>query len=94
LQRALRAQASSAQPTVNPFKDKTVVFTGALTLFTREQAEGLVAQAGGHASGSVSRNTHYLVVGEKAGSKRKKAEELGVPILTEAEFKTMLEGAK
>jgi hypothetical protein len=74
------------------FKDMTFVFTGALTLFTREQAEALVEQAGGKASGSVSKNTSYLVAGDKAGSKLTKANSLGVPVLTEQQFQSLLEG--
>ncbi|MES2462449.1 MAG: BRCT domain-containing protein [Armatimonadota bacterium] len=74
------------------FKDMTFVFTGALTLFTREQAEALVEQGGGKASGSVSKNTSYLVAGDKAGSKLTKANSLGVPVLTEQQFQSMLEG--
>jgi hypothetical protein len=73
------------------FKGQNFVFTGALTIFTREQAEALVAQGGGKASGSVSRNTTYLVAGDKAGSKLTKARELGVPVITEAQFQAMLE---
>ncbi|MBC8104835.1 MAG: hypothetical protein H7Z41_19850 [Cytophagales bacterium] len=76
----------------NRFKDMTFVFTGALTLFTREQAEAMVEQAGGKASGSVSKNTTYLVAGDKAGSKLTKANSLGVPVLTETQFQAMLEG--
>ncbi len=75
----------------NRFKGQTFVFTGALTLFTREQAEALVMQGGGKASGSVSRTTTYLVAGDKAGSKLTKARELGVSVLTEAQFQAMLE---
>lgn len=82
--------ASSADP--NLLAGKTLVFTGALTLFTREQAEDLVTQYGGTASGSVSKNTTYLVAGDKAGSKLAKAQSLGVAVLTEAQFKAMLEG--
>ena len=74
------------------FKNMTFVFTGALTLFTREQAEAMVEQAGGKASGSVSKNTTYLVAGDKAGSKLTKANSLGVPVLTEQQFQNMLEG--
>ncbi len=73
------------------FKGQTFVFTGALTLFTREQAEALVMQGGGKASGSVSRTTTYLVAGDKAGSKLTKARELGVSVLTEIQFQAMLE---
>lgn len=71
----------------------TFVFTGALLLFTREQAETLVAQNGGKSSGSVSRTVTYLVAGDKAGSKLAKAQQLGVPVLTEAQFQAMIEGA-
>ena len=74
------------------FKGETWVFTGALTLFTREQAEAIVAQNGGKTSGSVSKNTTCVVAGDKAGSKLKKAKELGVRVLTEAEFQAILEG--
>jgi hypothetical protein len=73
------------------FKGMNFVFTGALTIFTREQAEALVAQGGGKASGSVSKNTSYLVAGDKAGSKLTKANDLGVPVLTEEQFQKMLE---
>ncbi len=80
--------------TVDPtcFAGKTFVFTGALTLFTRDQAEGLVQARGGTATGSVSKNTTYLVAGDKAGSKLAKAQQLGVAVLTEAQFQAMLEG--
>ncbi len=74
------------------FKGQTFVFTGALTIFTREQAEALVMQGGGKASGSVSRNTTYLVAGDKAGSKLTKAHEMGVTVLTETQFQEMLKG--
>ncbi len=73
-----------------PFAGKTFVFTGALTLFTREEAEESVKALGGKASGSVSAKTSYVVAGADAGSKLKKAESLGVPVLTEEQFKGML----
>lgn len=73
------------------FKGQTFVFTGALTLFTREQAEALVVQGGGKASGSVSRTTTYVVAGDKAGSKLAKARDLGIRVLTEQQFQNMLE---
>jgi hypothetical protein len=74
------------------FDGMTFVFTGALTRFTREEAEALVARAGGRAAGSVSRATTYLVTGERAGSKLARARELGVPVLTEDQFLAMLAG--
>jgi DNA ligase (NAD+) len=59
-------------------------------LFTRDEAEELVKSHGGKASGSVSAKTTYVVAGEDAGSKLKKANELGVKVLTEKQFKDML----
>jgi DNA ligase (NAD+) len=73
-----------------PFAGMNFVFTGALSLFTREEAEEKVKSLGGKASGSVSSKTTYLVAGEAAGSKLKKAQDLGVKILTERQFKDML----
>jgi hypothetical protein len=74
------------------FAGKTFVFTGALTRFTREEAEQMAERAGGRSAGSVSRQTSYLVAGERAGSKLARARELGIPVLTEEEFLAMLEG--
>jgi NAD-dependent DNA ligase len=87
--------ATSVGTTVSAdrFKDQTWVFTGALTLFTREQAEAVIEKGGGIAAGSVSKNTDFLVAGERAGSKLEKARSLGVPVLTESEFKAILDGA-
>jgi DNA ligase (NAD+) len=72
------------------FADKTFVFTGALERRSREEAGELVKQHGGKVSGSVSKNTDYVVVGADAGSKYDKAKELGVPVLTEAEFEKLI----
>jgi DNA ligase (NAD+) len=68
---------------------KTFVFTGELSV-PREEAEELVKAAGGKTSGSVSAKTGFVVAGEAAGSKLKKAQALGVPVLTEAEFRSLL----
>lgn len=70
----------------NVLEGKTLVFTGELKTMTRNEAELLAKKFGGKTSGSVSQKTAYVVAGEAAGSKFKKAQELGVPILTEEEF--------
>jgi len=69
---------------------KSVVVTGTLTRFSRDEIHRLIEQEGGKASGSVSARTSYLVAGEAAGSKLEKAKSLGVPVLTEEEFLAML----
>lgn len=74
----------------NIFAQKTFVFTGRLVHLERTQAQNLVESLGGKASSSVSKNTSYVVCGEKAGSKEKKAKELNIPILSEQEFLDML----
>ena len=73
------------------FEGMTFVLTGALERFTRDEASALIEDHGGKASGSVSKKTTYVVAGENAGSKLKKANELGIPVLTEDEFAQMLE---
>ena len=73
------------------FQGMTFVLTGTLEQFTRDQAAALIEARGGKASGSVSKKTTYVVAGENAGSKLRRANELGVPVLTEAEFAEMLE---
>ncbi len=70
---------------------KTFVLTGTLEHFKREEAADLIKQRGGKVTGSVSKNTDYVVAGDKAGSKKNKAEKLGIPLLSEDEFKAMLE---
>ena len=70
----------------------TVVVTGSLVDFSRDSAREAILARGGKAAGSVSKNTDYVVVGENAGSKADKAEQLGVPVLDEDGFKALLEG--
>ena len=72
------------------FAGKTFVLTGSLSKFTREEATEKIELFGGKASGSVSKKTSYVVVGENAGSKERKARELGIPILSEDEFLSMI----
>ena len=73
------------------FAGMTFVLTGALTKFTRDEATEKIELFGGKAAGSVSKKTTYVVVGENAGSKEKKARELGIPILSEDDFLAMIE---
>ncbi|MCB1195729.1 NAD-dependent DNA ligase LigA [bacterium] len=74
----------------NLFFKKTVVLTGTLQNFTREEAAKHIRERGGYVSSAVSKSTHLIVAGEKAGSKIDKAREFGVPILTEEQFIEML----
>ncbi|MBQ3251812.1 MAG: NAD-dependent DNA ligase LigA [Oscillospiraceae bacterium] len=73
------------------FAGMTFVLTGALTMFTRDEATEKIELYGGKASGSVSKKTTYVVVGENAGSKERKARELGIPILSEQDFLDMIQ---
>ena len=72
------------------FAGMTFVLTGALSKFTRDEATAQIENFGGKASGSVSKKTTYVVVGENAGSKERKARELGIPILSEDDFLEMI----
>lgn len=82
---------SQKKVTDNRFAGMTFVLTGALSRFTREEATEQIENFGGKASGSVSKKTTYVVVGENAGSKERKARELGIPVLTEEEFCEMIQ---
>lgn len=72
------------------FEGKTFVLTGTLENYSREQASEIIEKFGGKTSGTVSKKTSYVIAGEEAGSKLKKAQELGITILTEAEFNEMI----
>lgn len=73
------------------FSGKTFVLTGVLTRFTRDEATERIELFGGKVSGSVSKKTSYVVIGENAGSKERKARELEIPLLTEEQFLEMLQ---
>ena len=77
--------------TDNRFAGKTFVLTGALTKFTRDEATEKIELLGCKAAGSVSKKTSFVVVGENAGSKERKARELGIPILSEDDFLAMIQ---
>ena len=74
----------------NRFEGKTFVLTGSLEEFTRNEASEMIEKFGGKTSGTVSKKTDYVLAGESAGSKLTKAQNLGVTVITEAEFKEMI----
>ena len=78
------------EPRTDKLAGKTIVVTGTLPSMSRAEAEGLIVKNGGKASGSVSKKTSYVLAGDAAGSKLTKAQALGVPVLTEAEFLSLL----
>jgi DNA ligase (NAD+) len=84
-------RATAAAPAAsNRLAGKTLVVTGTLTKYRREEIHELIRQHGGHPASSVSAKTDYLVAGEDAGTKLKKAQSLGIPILNEAEFEKLI----
>ena len=78
-------------PTGDALSGKTFVLTGTLSALGRKEAEEAIARLGGKASGSVSKKTSYVVAGEEAGSKLRRAQELDIPVLTETEFLAMID---
>jgi len=71
---------------------KALVVTGTLVHYKRDEIERLIVQHGGRASGSVSKKTDYVVAGADAGSKLTKAQQLGVPVISETEFTALING--
>lgn len=76
----------------NPFTSKNVAVTGKLTNYTRSGIHSRLLQLGAHPTSTISKHTHYIIVGSKAGSKLDKARALGVAILSECDFERMAEG--
>jgi DNA ligase (NAD+) len=86
----VRPRSEQAANTFSPIAGKTIVVTGTLPTLDRRQAEALIEQNGAKAAGSVSKKTDYVLYGESAGNKLDKARELGVALLTEAEFLALI----
>jgi DNA ligase (NAD+) len=84
------ASKTSVNKTDQIFSGKTFVITGTLPTLKRDQAKKLIEQAGGKVTGSISQKTDYLLLGENAGSKLAKAEQLAIAQLSEAELLNML----
>lgn len=84
------ADGASQQMLGDQLAGKSVVVTGTLTKYKRDEIEDLIERHGGKASSSISRKTDYLVAGEKAGSKLAKAESLGVKVISEDEFEQLI----
>ncbi|MBN2477020.1 MAG: NAD-dependent DNA ligase LigA [Pirellulales bacterium] len=92
-QLGVKMESATAVPAAERvLEGKTLVVTGALTKYTREEINELITQHGGRAASSVSQKTDYVVAGEKAGSKLAKARQFGVPVLTEEQFEQLLLG--
>ncbi len=87
----LTAPLTAKVATEGKLAGKTLVVTGTLSKFTRDEIEELITREGGRAASSVSKNTDYVVAGTKAGSKLEKAQKLGVAVLTEDEFEALLQ---
>lgn len=85
------SESEIAEPEEQPLAGEVIVLTGSLDALTRDEAKARLQQLGAKVSGSVSKNTSVVYAGEKAGSKLKKAEELGVPVKTESDLLALLE---
>jgi DNA ligase (NAD+) len=83
--------AEQKEKTDHVFAGKTLVLTGTLTAMTRTEAKTRLLALGAKVTGSVSKNTDYLVAGKEAGSKLAKARDLGIPVLDEDRFLALME---
>ena len=81
---------SNLEPISEKLMNKTIVFTGSLTQFTRNEAKSITENHSGKTSASVSKNIDFLVAGSDSGSKLRKANELGIPVLTEDDFLNLI----
>ncbi len=86
----VRMTEEAARPAEGPLIGETWVVTGTLPALSRSEATGLIEKAGGRVTGTVTKKTSYVLVGEDAGSKLQKARELGIPTVTEAELRERL----
>ena len=83
-------QAKAAAPLLDVFAGKTFVLTGTLPTLSRDEASKMIKAAGGKVSGSVSKKTDYVLAGEEAGKKLTAARELGIPVIDEPTFLSMI----
>ena len=86
------SEGEPAAAAVLPLSGKTLVITGTLPSMGRDEAKDLIEAAGGKVAGSVSKKTDFLLAGSEAGSKLTKAQELGVPVIDEAQLRGLLNG--
>ncbi len=86
----MASQAPEPGDAPGPLAGQTVVLTGTLDTLTREEAAAALARQGARVAGSVSRKTSFVVAGRDAGSKLEKARQLGVRVMDEAEFRTLI----
>jgi DNA ligase (NAD+) len=86
----LRGERKAAPAGPQPLAGKTFVITGTLEAMSRDEAQRQIEVLGGKVTGSVSKKTNFVVVGAEAGSKLEKAQALGVPILDEAAFLSLI----
>ena len=88
-----KGTAQKTEATDNPFAGRTIVVTGKLERFTRDTINTKIGSLGAIAGSAVSKNTDYLICGDKAGGKLDKARALGIKVLSEQQFLEMAKGA-